>query len=162
VWARSRIFLGPIFVATATATGAATTRLTLAADGQPEDDPSHVALAHVEAGAILAELILSTVNERRLGRAGEATSHGAPAVVFRAAKALVTAGLVLPPVARQRGAGRSAQNVASILYLAGGLAFRVAWYRLAGPRPAMTRRPRERPGGRSRPTSGCAAAMSSG
>ncbi len=127
MWARSRIFLGPIFVATATATGAATTRLTLAADGQPEDDPSNVALAHVEAGAILAELILSTVNERRLGRAGEATSHGAPAVVFRAAKALVTAGLVLPPVARQRGAGRSAQNVASILYLAGGLAFRVAW-----------------------------------
>ena len=127
VWARSRTFLGPIFVATATATGAATTRLTLAAAGQPEDDPSHVALAHVEAGAILAELILSTVNERRLGRAGAATSDGAPAVLFRAAKALVAGGLVLPPVARRRGAGRAAQNVASILYLAGGLAFRVAW-----------------------------------
>ena len=34
VWARSRIFLGPIFVSTATATGAAATRLTLAAAGR--------------------------------------------------------------------------------------------------------------------------------
>jgi formate-dependent nitrite reductase membrane component NrfD len=127
VWARSRIFLGPIFVATATATGAATTRLTLAAVGQAEDDPSQVALGHVEAGAILAELILSTVNERRLGRAGEAASHGAPAALFRAAKALVVAGLVLPAVARRRGVGRGAQHVASILYLAGGLVFRIAW-----------------------------------
>jgi formate-dependent nitrite reductase membrane component NrfD len=127
LWARSRTFLGPIFVATATATGAAATRLTLAAAGQAEDDPSQVALAHLEAGAILAELTLSTVNQQRLGRAGEVLSHGMPRALFRTAEALVAAGLVLPPIARRRGAGRTAQNVASILYLAGGLAFRLAW-----------------------------------
>jgi formate-dependent nitrite reductase membrane component NrfD len=126
LWARSRVFLGPIFVATATATGAAATRLTLAAAGQPEDHPTHVALARLEAGAILAELTLSTVNERRLGRAGEVLSRGTPRRLFRAAKGLVGVGLVLPLVARGRSR-RPAQNVASVLYLAGGLAFRFAW-----------------------------------
>jgi formate-dependent nitrite reductase membrane component NrfD len=127
LWARSRIFLGPIFVATATATGAAATRLTLAAAGQPEDDPSHLALSHLEAGAILAELTLSAINERRLGRAGEVLSRGVPGALFRAAEALVIAGLVLPRIARRRGGGRTAQNVASVLYMTGGLAFRLAW-----------------------------------
>ncbi len=126
LWARSRVFLGPIFVATATATGASATRLTLAAMGQSDDHPTHVALARMEAGAILAELTLSTLNERRLGRAGEALSHGTPGRLMRAAKALVTAGLVLPLLARGR-VRRPAQNVASGLYLAGGLAFRFAW-----------------------------------
>jgi formate-dependent nitrite reductase membrane component NrfD len=127
VWARSRLFLGPIFVATATATGAAATRLTLAAAGQAQDDPSHVALSRLEAAAILAELTLSTVNERRLGRAGEVLSSGRAGTLFRTAKGLVVAGLVLPPIARRRGGSRAAQNVASVLYLAGGLAFRLAW-----------------------------------
>jgi formate-dependent nitrite reductase membrane component NrfD len=126
VWARSRVFLGPIFVATATATGAGATRLTLAAAGQAEDHPTHVALARLEAGAILAELTLSTLNERRLGRAGEALSHGAPGRLSRAAKTLVGVGLVLPRIAPRR-ARRHAQNLASVLYLAGGLAFRFAW-----------------------------------
>ena len=126
LWARSRAFLGPIFVATATATGAGTTRLTLAAGGQAEDHPTHVALARMEAGAILAELALSTLNERRLGRAGEALSHGTPGRLSRAAKALVGVGLVLPRIARGR-TRRRAQNLASVLYLAGGLAFRFAW-----------------------------------
>ena len=39
VWARSRIFLGPIFVSTATATGAAATRLTMAAAGPARGPP---------------------------------------------------------------------------------------------------------------------------
>ncbi|HWF73817.1 MAG TPA: NrfD/PsrC family molybdoenzyme membrane anchor subunit [Solirubrobacteraceae bacterium] len=126
IWARSRVFLGPIFVATATATGAGATRLTLAALGQAEDHPTHVALARMEAGAILAELALSTINERRLGRAGEALAHGTPARLSRIAKTLVSSGLLLPLIARGR-ARRPAQNVASLLYLAGGLAFRFAW-----------------------------------
>ena len=127
LWARSRLFLGPIFVATATATGAAATRLTLAAAGQAEDHPSHVALAHLEAAAILSELMLSMVNERRLGRAGAVLSRGDSGALFRMAKTLVATGLVLPRIARRRGAGRRAQNAASLLYLAGGLAFRLAW-----------------------------------
>jgi hypothetical protein len=126
VWARSRVFLGPIFIATATATGAGATRLTLAAAGQAEDHPTHIALARMEAGAILAELTLSAINERRLGRAGEVFSHGAPARLSRTAKTLVTVGLLLPRIARGR-ARRPAQNLASVLYLAGGLAFRLAW-----------------------------------
>ncbi len=126
LWARSRVFLGPIFVATATATGAAATRLTLGAVGQAEDHPTHVALARLEAGAIFAELALSTVNERRLGRTGEVLAHGTPGLLFRTAKTLVGVGLVLPLVARGR-TGRLAQNAASVLYLAGGLAFRFAW-----------------------------------
>jgi formate-dependent nitrite reductase membrane component NrfD len=129
LWARSRLFLGPIFVATATATGAAATRLTLAAAGQAQDAPSHIALGHLQDGAILAELVLSTVNERRLGRGGEVMSQGAPGTLFRTAKALVSAGLVLGPIARRRGVGRPAQNAASSLYLMGGLAFRLAWVR---------------------------------
>ena len=126
VWARSRVFLGPIFICTATATGAAATRLTLAAAGQAEDHPTHVALSRIEAGAILAELTLSALNERRLGRAGEALAHGTPGRLSRAAKTLVGGGLVLPLIARGR-ARRPAQNLASVLYLAGGLAFRLAW-----------------------------------
>ncbi len=127
VWARSRMFLGPIFVATATATGAAATRLTLAAAGQAEDHPSHVALSHLEAGAMLAELTLSTVNEHRIGRAGEALSSGAPVVLFRTAKTLAVTGLVLGSLARRRGSGGAAQNAASVLYLISGLAFRLGW-----------------------------------
>jgi formate-dependent nitrite reductase membrane component NrfD len=126
VWARSRVFLGPIFVSTATATGAGATRLTLAALGQPEDHPTHVALSRIEAGAILAELTLSTLNERRLGRAGDALSQGTPGGFMRAAKTLVGAGLALSLLARGRPR-RPAQNLASVLYLAGGLAFRFAW-----------------------------------
>jgi formate-dependent nitrite reductase membrane component NrfD len=126
VWARSRVFLGPIFVSTATATGAAATRLTLAASGQAEDHPTHVALSRMEAGAILAELTLSTINERRLGRAGEAFKHGTPHRLSTAAKVLVSSGLVLSLLARGR-ARRPAQNLASLLYLAGGLAYRFAW-----------------------------------
>jgi hypothetical protein len=80
----------------------------------------------MEAGAILAELTLSALNERRLGRAGEVFSHGTPARLSRAAKALVSVGLLLPRIARGR-ARRPAQNLASVLYLAGGLAFRFAW-----------------------------------
>jgi formate-dependent nitrite reductase membrane component NrfD len=40
VWARSRLFLGPIFMSTATATGAATCRLALAARGMKVGHPT--------------------------------------------------------------------------------------------------------------------------
>jgi formate-dependent nitrite reductase membrane component NrfD len=126
VWARSRLFLGPIFIATATATGAGATRLTLAATGQSETHPTHVALARMEAGAILAELTLSAVNERRLGDAGAALSQGSAGRRLRTAKTMVTAGLVLSTIARGR-VRRPLQNLASVLYLGGGLAYRMAW-----------------------------------
>ncbi len=70
--------------------------------------------------------MLSTLNERRLGRAGEALAHGRPGRLMRTAKTLVASGLLLSLGARG-SARRSAQNVASVLYLAGGLAFRFGW-----------------------------------
>jgi formate-dependent nitrite reductase membrane component NrfD len=125
VWARSRVFLGPIFVATATATGAAATRLTLAATGLPPRATASIALGNVEAGAMLAELALSSVNERRLGRLAAALHEGSPGRLFGAAKLAAAAGLALK--ALHPVTGRHGQNAASILYLAAALAFRFAW-----------------------------------
>src|SRR3954453_5128382 len=80
VWARSRLFLGPIFVATATATGAAAarppallaatatptgaaaTRLVLVAAGVRAGHPTRRALGRVETCAMTAELVRSAVN----------------------------------------------------------------------------------------------------
>jgi formate-dependent nitrite reductase membrane component NrfD len=126
LWASSRLFLGPIFIATATATGAAATRLTLSARGLPHDHPTRRALSTIEAGAMLAELALSTINDRRLGRASDALGKGRPAVVFRGAKLATALGLALQ-AARGRIGTTRAQHAASACYLAGGLAFRFAW-----------------------------------
>jgi formate-dependent nitrite reductase membrane component NrfD len=125
LWARSRLFLGPIFVSTATATGAAATRLTLVAAGLPPDHPTSRALARLEAGAMGVELTLSTLNEKRLGHVARALETGPPAQHFRAAKLLVNGGFALQLLARR--AGPRAEDAASVLYLLAGLAFRFAW-----------------------------------
>ena len=125
VWARSRLFLGPIFTATATATGAAATRLALVATGVPEGHPTRLALGRVETGAITAELALSLVNEWRLGELRNAVSEGPAGLLFKAAKAGVSAGLALRLLRRR--VGPDSHHVASGLYLAAGLAFRYAW-----------------------------------
>jgi hypothetical protein len=119
VWARSRLFLGPIFVSTAAATGAAACRLTLLALGMEEDHPTSRALARVEMGAMGAELALSVINERRLGPLAAGLEAGRPGKLFKAAKWAVRAGLALQAVRGQRSA--------SALYLAAGLLFRYAW-----------------------------------
>jgi hypothetical protein len=125
LWARSRMFLGPIFVSTAVATGAAANRLVLVAVGLPDGHRTRHALGRVETAAIGTELALSTWNERRLGRTGDALERGRAGKLFRFAKWSVRAGLALR-LLRPR-AGVHAHNVASVLYLAGGLAFRYAW-----------------------------------
>jgi hypothetical protein len=125
VWARSRLFLGPIFVSTATATGAAACRLTLTALGQPVGHPTRNALGRVEMGAMAAELLLSIINERRLGPLAGGLESGRPGTLFKAAKWAVRAGLALR-FARDRG-GPGVHHLASLLYLAGGLLFRYAW-----------------------------------
>jgi hypothetical protein len=68
---------------------------------------------------------LSTLNERRLGDTGGALRRGHAGKLFRLAKASVATGLALRLLRRRAGA--RAHNVASVLYLAGGLAFRHAW-----------------------------------
>ena len=125
VWARSRLFLPPIFVCTAAATGAAANRLVLAASGVPVGDPSRAALGAVETGAMATELVLSSLNERRLGRFGEALDTGRANRLFEFAKWSVRVGLGLR-FARQR-AGPWTHHLASVLYLLGGLSFRFAW-----------------------------------
>jgi formate-dependent nitrite reductase membrane component NrfD len=122
VWARSRLFLGPIFVSTAAATGAAACRLTLVALGMKDDHPTSNALARVEMGAMGAELALSVINERRLGPLAAGLEVGRPGKLFKAAKWAVRAGLALQLARRP-----AAQHAASALYLAAGLMFRYAW-----------------------------------
>ena len=125
LWARSKMFLGPIFVTTAVATGAAATRLVLVATGLPEGHRTRHALGRVEASAIAIELGLSTWNERRLGDTGDALERGRAGKLFHLAKWSVRAGLALR-VLRPR-LGSNIHHVASGLYLLGGLAFRYAW-----------------------------------
>jgi formate-dependent nitrite reductase membrane component NrfD len=125
VWARSRLFLPPIFVCTAAATGAAANRLVLAATGTKVGHPSRTALGTVETGAIATELVLSSLNERRLGRLGTALDEGRANRLFEFAKWSVRVGLALR-FARAR-VGPWAHHVASLLYLLGGLSFRFAW-----------------------------------
>jgi hypothetical protein len=123
VWARSRLFLGPIFVSTATATGAAACRLVLAGLGRPSGDPTQEALGRVETVAMAAELALSVANQRRLGPLARGLDRGRPGTLFKAAKWLVRTGMALQPL---RGRPR-VQHAASALYLAAGLLFRYAW-----------------------------------
>lgn len=134
LWARSRAVLGPIFVCTATASGAAVTRLALAARGMPAEHPTQRALGDVETVSILTELVLSEINQRRLGPIGAAMRHGRPGVTFRIAKAAVTAGVSTRLIAGHPGprvlparARRRVRAGASGLFLAGALAFRFAW-----------------------------------
>lgn len=125
LWARSRLLLGPVFVATGTVTGAAATRLALVARGLPVGHPTRHALGTLETGAMLAELTLSTVNGRRLGPDAAPLHHGRAGTLFRLAEAAAATGLALR-FARTRW-GPAAHHVASVLYLAAGLAFRYAW-----------------------------------
>jgi formate-dependent nitrite reductase membrane component NrfD len=129
VWARSRLYLGPIFVSTATATGAAACRLVLSATGVEPQHPTRVALANVEAGAMGAELLLSVVNERHLGPLARSFEESR---LFKAAKWTARTGL-LAQFARRRSP--FFQHLASVLYLAAGLLFRYAWVG-AGPHSA--------------------------
>jgi Polysulphide reductase, NrfD len=126
VWSRSRTILGPAFVATATATGAAATRLVLVACGLPHGHPTRRALGTIETAAMVTELSISALGERRLGdAAAEALRRGRAGNYFRTAKSLVALGLSLRLVARRTGPRE--HELASFMYLAAGLAFRFAW-----------------------------------
>ncbi len=125
VWSRSRTILGPAFVATAAATGAAATRLVLVASGLPAGHPTRRALGTIETASMLAELSLSELGERRLGDAATALRRGRAGLYFRTGKSLVALGLSLRVVARGRSSPE--HDLASVMYLAAGLAFRFAW-----------------------------------
>ena len=125
VWARSRLFLGPIFVSTATATGAAASPARARRDRAARSATRPGARSGtVETGAMTAELVLSIVNERRLGPLASGLEEGRPGALFKSAKWAVRAGLALRFA---RGRGPWVHHCASVLYLAAGLAFRYAW-----------------------------------
>ncbi|HEY6761797.1 MAG TPA: NrfD/PsrC family molybdoenzyme membrane anchor subunit [Baekduia sp.] len=126
VWSRSKGFLGPIFISTATLTGAATVRLVLVATGMPEEHPTRQALVRVEGGAMAAELLLSEINHHHLGRLATALEEGDGARWFRRAKWLARTGLALR---LGRGMGAWADNVASVVFMGAALCFRFAWVR---------------------------------
>ena len=128
VWSRSKWALGPIFVSTATLTGAATVRLTLAVTGMPFDHPTRAALERVESGAMAAELMLSEINHHHLGRLANVLEDGAGARWFGGAKWLARAGLALR-LGRRRGLGEWAEHVASATFMGAALCFRYAWVR---------------------------------
>jgi formate-dependent nitrite reductase membrane component NrfD len=125
VWARSRLFLGPIFVSTAALTGAATTRLVLTATGLPVDHPTCEALGRVESAAIAAELLLSQANQHHLGDLASVLEEGAGAGWFRRAQWLARAGLAAR-LLRHRAPG-PLEQVASVAFLSAALCFRLAW-----------------------------------
>jgi formate-dependent nitrite reductase membrane component NrfD len=125
VWARSRALLPPIFVCTATATGAASCHAVLAATGLGDDHPTRAALRSIENVAMAVEFVLSALNERRLGSLRDALETGRAGKLFKFAKAAAASGLAVRLVARRRPA--PADRVAIVLYLGAGLAFRFAW-----------------------------------
>jgi hypothetical protein len=127
VWGRSRLFLGPVFVATATATGAAATRLVLVARGLPPGHPTRSALRMLETTAMVAELGLSGINKRRLGPLSQPMRQGTPGRLFRLAESTVVLGLAAQLLQARRRDGGWSENLASLLFLGGGLAFRYAW-----------------------------------
>jgi DMSO reductase anchor subunit len=124
-WNRSRAFLGPIFICTAAASGAAATRLAISATGAPRDHPTRGGLAALEAVAMTAELGLSFVNERRLGIARRALEEGRPGRLLPLARALTVTGLALRGIARR--APRPLDQVPSVVFLAAALAYRLGW-----------------------------------
>lgn len=126
LWARSRLYLGPIFVATATATGAAACRLTLAATGVKPGDPTRSALGNVETGAMFAELALSTINHRHLGPLAHGLDHGRHGMYFKAAKWLTRGGLALRLGFRGRR-GSPVHHAVSGIFMLAALLFRYAW-----------------------------------
>jgi formate-dependent nitrite reductase membrane component NrfD len=126
VWARSRLFLGPIFVSTGTLTGAAATRLVLSVTGVPAGHPTREALGRVESGAMAAELLLSEVNRDRLGALASVLDDGAGAGWFHRAKWLARGGLATRLMRRRMDA---AEHVASVCFLAAALCYRFAWVR---------------------------------
>ena len=121
-WHRSRAFLPPIFICTATASGAAVTRLALAA---PREDPTSGGLAALEAMAMAGELVLSALNDRRLGIAGRALESGRPGRLLKVARALTAGGLAVR-LAGRRG-GVVVDHMPSVLFLAAALAYRFGW-----------------------------------
>lgn len=130
VWARSRAFLGPMFVSTSAMTGAAATRLALLTRRGTHGTGTDRALQAIEHLSLVADVALTSANRRRLGVAGEALDSGRHGLVSRSAERALLAGVVAKiamRVLRRRTARDVVDIAASATYLAAGLAVRFAW-----------------------------------
>jgi hypothetical protein len=134
-WGRSRRFLPAIFMCTATASGAAATRVALGATGAaPAGHPTRAGLGALEAFAMAAELALSALNDRGLGVAGRALESGRPGRLLKTARALTAAGLAGRLAARGGRGGEVADHAPSAAFLAAALLYRLGW--VAAGRPS--------------------------
>ena len=130
VWARSRAFLGPIFVGTSGMTGAAATRLALLARRGAHDAGTDRALQAIEHLSLVAHVAMSSANRRQLGTTGGALDIGRHGVLLRRAERALLAGVVAKITVRllhRRTARELVDTAASATYLAAGLAVRMAW-----------------------------------
>ena len=98
----------------------------LVATGLPVGHPTRSALGTVETGAMAAELILSIVNERRLGPLASGLRRGAarPAVQAPPSGSRAAGSRCASRASR---VGPGIHHLASVMYLAAGLLFRYAW-----------------------------------
>ena len=130
LWARSRAFLGPMFVTTSAVTGAAATRLALRTRAGTPGSGTDRALQVIEHLSLVAHVALTSANRRRLGVTGEALDSGRHGLVSRSAERALLAGVLAKIAVRalSRPAARELGDAAaSATYLAAGLAVRIAW-----------------------------------
>ena len=110
LWARSRALLAPIFICTATASGAAANRLIM------RRGPARTALGRIEFTAMAAEVALTAINERRIGELKAPLERHR---LFKAASWATRLGLVWRALRSDDGP--------SLLFLLAALGYRFAW-----------------------------------
>jgi Ni/Fe-hydrogenase subunit HybB-like protein len=111
LWSRSRVLLAPIFVCTATASGAAANRLF------QRRGPAREALGQVELIAMGAKLVLSTVNDRHIGSLAEPLEEHR---LYKASNWAARIGVLLRLL-------RRGGDVPSVLFMLSALFTRLAW-----------------------------------
>jgi formate-dependent nitrite reductase membrane component NrfD len=111
LWARSRALLPPTFVSTALASGAAANRLF------HRRGPAREALAHVELAGMVSKLVLSFVNDRRIGSLAEPLEHHR---AYQASNWAARIGVALRLL-------RRGGDVPSVLFMLSALLTRIAW-----------------------------------
>jgi formate-dependent nitrite reductase membrane component NrfD len=127
-WARRRLILGPLFLASAVSSGLAAVTLALEATGRL-DRAAHRRLARAEAGALTAELALAV--RSRSGAKRLASARKEPSSTSLLGRLAMTAGMAAPlllglrQTSRRRKRGRT-DLLSGVLTLAGSLALRYA------------------------------------
>ena len=134
----ARLFLGPIFVTTATATGAATCRLTLVARGLPAGHPTRHALGASRPPRWRPSCCCRSSTSAGLGPLASGLTTGRRGDCSRPPSGPCGAGWRCGSPGG--AAGRPPSTSRAALYLAAGLLFRYAWVKAGQAPPATTGR----------------------